>query len=87
MLKVVMEINEIVVLEKDNRPVRKNSLSAFLSGVVSIPEEFEDVFMKFLRDTRNRNLMNLLLKEEQKKKNLEYIKNCKKEILKNWIEL
>lgn len=87
MLKICMEINEVVVLEKDNRPVRKNNLSAFLSGMVNVPEEFQDIFMKFLRDTRNRNLMSLLLKEEQKKKNLEYIKNCKKEILKNWIEL
>ena len=38
MLKIVMDLNssnvEIVVLERNDRPVKANTISAFLSGMV-----------------------------------------------------
>lgn len=94
MLKIVMSLNssntEVVILERDNRPVRTNTVSAFLSGMVNIPEEFEELLFKFLIDRQNRATMKMLLQEEIKcKKNLEklaYIERLKAEIIRNWSE-
>lgn len=93
MLKIVMELNadvEIVVLERNDRPVKQNGLSEFLSGNVSIPEEFQELFFKYLVDRHNRNVMKMLLKEQEKcRRNAEklaYIERLKAEIIRNWSE-
>lgn len=94
MLKIVMDLNssnvEIVVLERNDRPVKANTISAFLSGMANIPEEFQELFFKYLVDKQNRATMKMLLQEEAKcKKNIEklaYIKRLKEEIVRNWSE-
>lgn len=94
MLKIVMDLNssnvEIVVLERNDRPVKANTISAFLSGMANIPEEFQELFFKYLVDKQNRTTMKMLLQEEAKcKKNIEklaYIKRLKEEIVRNWSE-
>lgn len=93
MLKVTMQLNagtEIIVLKRDERSVRISALSNYLSGLVNIPEEFEELLFKFLIDRQNRATMKMLLIEEQKcKKNIEklaYIKRLKEEIVRNWSE-
>lgn len=94
MLKIVMDLNssnvEIVVLERNDRPVKVNTISAFLSGMANIPEEFQELFFKYLVDKQNRATMKMLLQEEAKcKKNIEklaYIKRLKEEIVRNWSE-
>lgn len=51
MLKIVMELKsntEIVILERNDRPIRTSSLSNFLSGMVNIPEEFQELFLDLL---------------------------------------
>lgn len=92
MLKIVMKLKsdvEVVVLEKNDRPIRQNSLSNFLSGIANIPEEFQELFFKFVIDKQNRALMKLLLLEEQKQTNLKklaYIERMKEELIRNWSE-
>ena len=93
MLKVTMQLNagtEIIVLKKDERPIRISALSNYLSGLVNVPEEFEELLFKFIIDRQNRATMKMLLLEEQKcKKNLEklaYIQRLKADIIRNWSE-
>lgn len=92
MLKIIMELKsdvEVIVLEKNDRPIKQNSLSAFLSGMANVPEEFQELFFKFVIDRQNRKLMKLLLLEEQKQTNLKklaYIERMKEELTRNWSE-
>lgn len=93
MLKVTMQLNagtEIIVLKRDERPIRISALSNYLSGLVNVPEEFEELLFKFLIDRQNRATMKMLLLEEQKCKNnlekLAYIKRLKADIVRNWSE-
>lgn len=93
MLKVTMQLNdgtEIIILKRDERPVRISPLSNYLSGLINIPEEFEELLFKFLIDRQNRATMKMLLQEEQKcRKNIEklaYIQRLKDEIVRNWSE-
>lgn len=87
MLRIVMEVNETIVLEKNNRPIKQNSLANFLAGVVSIPEEFENLFFKFITDKQNRTAMKLVLEEERRQHNSNYVRQMKNEILKQWVEM
>lgn len=94
MLNIVMELSssnvEIVILKKDNRPVKTNTVYDFLNGSVNVPEEFQELLCKYLIDKKNRNMMKMLLNEQKKsqqKQKLEYITRMKREIIiSNWSE-